>query len=177
MAKESSDDENQTGCEKEIGSESEKLKGSEPQRPQPTALADMCPIPLPNGSLGASPGRVEWLSARQLIGHGPEQQDEEDEWEQACRLQAEFDEGNWETIDSDPPTQAQSNLTFQAAKKFNGQRPGMEFKKGDQGFGYYPTRPPIISLASELAIPDMLHHPVKLELHNLFPQVTSYIAQ
>ena len=60
-------------------------------------------------------------------------------------------------------------MTFQATKKFDGQRIGMEFKKGDQGFGYYPTRPQIISLATELAIPDMLHHPVKIELHKLFP--------
>ena len=100
---------------------------SKRRRLQPNALDDSSPSPLLNGSLGASPGRVERFSALQLIGHGPEQQDEEDEWEQACCLQAEFDEGNWETIDSDPPTQAQSNLTFQAAKKFDGQRLGMEF--------------------------------------------------
>ena len=162
------------------------------RRLQQNALDDTCPSPLPNGSLGAGPGRVERFSANQLIGHGPkphmedptgsihsapphaqppeeEAGMEEDEWEQACRLQAEFDESSWENMSNDPPAQTQSNPTFQAAKKFNGYRPGMEFKKGEEGFGYYPTRPPIISLATELAIPDMLHHPVKLELHKFFP--------
>ena len=39
----------------------------------------MFPIPLLNGSLSASPGRVERFSANQLIGHGPEHRDDKDE--------------------------------------------------------------------------------------------------
>ena len=76
---EKDDFENQTGWENGFGSESEAHTGSEPQQPQPTALADMFPIPLLKGSLSASPGRVERLSASQLIGHGPEQQGDKDE--------------------------------------------------------------------------------------------------
>ena len=133
---------------------------------------------MPNGSLGAGPGRVERTSAIQLIGPDTlasvqsseaTRNDGEDEWEQACRLQAEFDEGIWEAIAGDKPRQTLNPMTFHAAKKSEGQRPGLEFKKGDQGFGYYPMRPAIISLATELAIPETFHHPVRLELDKLFP--------
>ena len=94
---------------------------------------------------------------------------EADEWEQACRMQAEFDEGSCDAPSgSTAHTETQQN-TFQAAKKFDGMRSGMEFKKGVDGLGYYPTRPSIILLAHDLAIPTTTHHPVKLELDKLFP--------
>ena len=63
---------------------------------------------------------------------------EEDEWEQACRLQAEFDEGMWDAPSCSPPNLTTDCRTFQAAKKF-GIRSGMEFKKGVDGLGYYPN--------------------------------------
>ena len=66
---------------------------------------------------------------------------------------------------------------FQAAKKFEGQRLRMEFKKGDQGFCYYPMRLAIISLATELAILETFHDLVKLELDKLFPTFTTYTSR
>ena len=45
----------------------------------------------------------------------------------------------------------------------------MDFKKGVEGLGYYPTQPVTMLLAHDLAIPETTHHPVKLELSKLFP--------
>ena len=78
---------------------------------------------------GSHPNGTEATNADVQLAK-EEEGTEEDEWEQACRLHAEFDEGMWDAAICNPPKHTSELRTFQASKKFDEMRIGMEFKKG-----------------------------------------------